>query len=127
MTTPQGTVGSAADSSGPLRLTTARWYNKRRIVKDPHDGERRERWSKVLAHRGPLAQFAYGTDTDADTPSSDLQACFILTFGTRVFVIDVDHGQEFGTTRTSRIAGLDQALSTRDDHFHIMVDGRGVP
>ena len=127
MTTPQGTAGSAADSSGPLRLTTARWYNKRRLVKDPHDGERRERWSKVLAHRGPLTQFAYGTDTDADNPSNDLQACFILTFGTRVFVIDVDNVQEFGTTRTSAIAGRDQAISVRADHFHIAVDARSVP
>jgi len=126
MTTPQGTAGSTADSSGPLRLTTARWYNKRRIVKD-HDGESAERWSKVLAHRGPLTQFAYGTDTDADTPSSDLQVCFILTFGTRIFVIDADNVQEFGTTRTSAIAGRDQALSTRDDHFHILVDARNIP
>ena len=38
MTTPQGTAGSAADSSGPLRLTFGRWHNKRVVGNDPHDG-----------------------------------------------------------------------------------------
>ena len=127
--TPDGGTADYTNGqfAGPLRLTTARWYNKRRLVKDPHDGMPRERWSKVLAHRGPLTQFLYGTDTDADNPSSDHQVCIILTFGTRMFVLDVDNVQEFGTTRTSRVAGRDQALSIRGDHFHIAVDARDVP
>lgn len=122
---------------GPLRLTTARWYNASKPVKDDrNDGLLGVQWDKKPSESGPLTQYAYGTDNPASIGVADderhpggLQVRVICAFHTGLFVIGVDREQAYATTRTARLAGRADAWSTarRGSRYHIAVDGRGVP
>jgi hypothetical protein len=109
----------------PLKPTTARWYNKRRRVRDYH-GEWTDRWSKALAHTGPLSQFAYGTDTPS-TWRGRFQLCLICTRGSGVIALDVDFEGQYQATRTARLIGREAAFTTRDERYHLVIDARWVP
>jgi len=113
--------------AGPLMPTTARWKNKRRRVRDELTGEWTDRWAKILAHKGPVTQFAYGTDT----PSlwrGRFQRALMCTWVSKAVVVDVDVEQEFASTRTARLVGREQAFTTRGEfRYHVLVDGRWVP
>lgn len=131
MTAGQQLYGHGAQFP-PLRLTFAQWRNRRRIVRGFH-GEWDEKWSKVLAHTGSLDQFAYGTSTPSDwypgARGSDgpLQRCQINTPTTGTITIDVDDEAAFLATRTAQLTGRQDAISTRGDRFHILIDARAVP
>ncbi len=123
--------GQGVNGAGqPILLTTARWLNRKHRVRDanPKGGEPgyHDRWSKVLAHTGPYEQFAYGTDTPSDWQGR-LQRCLICYFGSGLIAVDVDDEQAFLGTRTGQLIGRANAVSVRGDHFHIVIDARGVP
>jgi hypothetical protein len=96
-TGPPGANGQAP----PLRLTTARWRNRGRRVRDPFPkgGEPlyTTRWSKVLAHTGPYEQFAYGRDHPSTWSArggrdeGPLQKCLICSPQSGLIAVDVDH------------------------------------
>ncbi|HSR82675.1 MAG TPA: DUF5906 domain-containing protein, partial [Streptosporangiaceae bacterium] len=114
----------------PLRLTFARWHNKRVVTGKDKDGFPVEKWVKKLAHTDSYAQFRYGTDTPSDWGRSDLQRCIICSRWSGMIAIDVDDEQAFMTrTRLGRIVGRQDAISTTRGgaRFHILVDCRGVP
>ena len=94
---------------GPLRLTTARWYNKPREVKGD-DGLRSVKWDKSLVNTGQLTQYRYGTYTEPPNPG-DYGLCAIGALHTGIFFIDVDDEQAFLTTRTARLVGRAHAWS----------------
>ena len=134
MTDTQSTPAGGAEYTngqfaGPLRLTFGRWFNRRVVYKDPHDGEHAERWSKVLAHRGQYADlFAYGTDTDSDWNRSDLQVCTIHAPNTGTIGVDVDAADEYlARCPLAAFIRREHAVSTRGGGWHVVVDMRGVP
>ena len=113
----------------PLRPTTARWLNARKVTRGP-DGEPREKWKKILAHKGHYVDlFAYGTDTPTDWPGSGFQKCLIGAEHVRAMYADVDSWSRLSVTP------LGQALIARGlpisrrgpEHCHWALDGRGVP
>ena len=112
----------------PLRLTTARWLNRKRATR-ALDGSPSEKWSKVLAHRGPLTQFAYGSDTPSDWNRSGLQMCIIAAQHTGVIIIDVDDWARFAVTPLARalIARGLPASHRGPGHCHYILDARLVP
>jgi P4 family phage/plasmid primase-like protien len=136
---PAGSPGPGANGQlPPLQLTTARWRNRERRVRDPFPHHNNPsgyttKWRKVLAHRGPYEQFAYGTDTPSTWPAhggrdeGPLQKCLICSPWSGLIAVDVDDEQEFLGTRTGKLIGRQHALTTRGDHFHILIDARGVP
>lgn len=111
-------------------LTTARWLNHRRRVKDPMarggDPGYTDQWSKVLAHRGPYSQFRYGCDHPSDW-RGPLQRCLICAPSSGVIGIDVDRETEFLASRTGQLIGRADAISTRGAGFHTLIDARAVP
>jgi hypothetical protein len=109
----------------PLKPTTARWYNKRRRVPGL-DGEPVDRWSKVLAHTGPLTQFGYNTDTPS-TWQGRFQLCLICTRQSGAIAVDVDYPDQYATTRTGRLIGREAAFTTRGERYHVLIDARWVP
>jgi hypothetical protein len=111
--------------SGPLKLTTARWYNKFPDVKGQH-GLPVGKPVKRLVNTGPLTQYGYGTDTEPRCPG-DYDWCAIGAFHTGVFFIDGDDDEVYAITRTARLVGRADAWSLPPNGFHIPVDGRGVP
>jgi hypothetical protein len=108
-----------------LRLTTARWVNRRRTVREL-DGSPGERWAKVLAHQGSYEQFTYGTDTPSDW-LPPLQRCVICSPLSGVIAIDVDDEAEYLTTELARHVSREHAVSTRGAGFHCLIDARMVP
>lgn len=121
----QEPAGGAPRDGGPLRLTTARWLNRRRQASD-HDGQPSERWSKVLAHKGSYDQFAYGTDTASDW-QGPLQRAVICSPWSGVIAVDIDDEAAYMTTRTARTIARADAWSTRGGGFHVLIDARSVP
>ena len=112
---------------GPLAPTTARWKNSRRRVRDELTGEWTDKWRKVLAHNGPMTQFAYGTDTPT-TWTGRFQKCQVCTWQSGALGVDVDYEDLFASTRTARLVGREQAFTVRGRfRYHILVDGRWVP
>lgn len=111
--------------SEPLRLTMARWLNRRHRTRDVR-GEPTERFRKVLAHTGSYDQFAYGTDTPSDW-SGPLQRAIICSPRSGVIAIDVDDEQVFSSSRTAQYVSRADALSTRGGGFHVLIDARSVP
>jgi hypothetical protein len=109
----------------PLKPTTARWLNRRRRVRTAR-GEWTDKWSKVLAHRGPYSQFRYGTDTPSDWRGY-LQVAIICSPWSGVIGMDVDCEQDYLATRTGQLIVRDQAISIRGDRFHALTDARAVP
>jgi hypothetical protein len=129
--TDSRTPGGQDAPSEPLRLTTARWFNHEQRVRDSHDGWH-TRWVKKLAHTGHLDQFAYGTDTESDWQrrpgDGPFQTAIICYPGSGTIAVDVDDPAVFAATRTGQILGRQHAISTRGpDHYHILIDARGVP
>jgi hypothetical protein len=104
---------TATYPAGPLAWTTARWFNG-------DDG------AKILAHYGSYGQFAYGTDTPSTWPY-DLQLAIVCSPASGVIAIDVDDAELFKGSRTARIVSREDACTVRDDHFHIVLDARGIP
>jgi len=96
---------TAAEAGGPLRLTTARWFNRRTTAKDSHDGQMAERWSKVLGHTGPYTQFAYGQDYPGTMQRRDLQRAILVCPASMAIGIDVDDPAEYKTTELARYLG----------------------
>jgi hypothetical protein len=86
----------------PLKLTTARWRNRRRKVRDSfpdHNGPGYSfKWSKVLAHSGTgiYGRFRYGEDHPSDWPfrggqdEGPLQKGLILCPASGMGGVDVD-------------------------------------
>jgi len=109
-------------SAEPVKLTFCQWHNRRFTAPDgTPDGE------KILAHRGRMTQFRYGTTTYGRKATVwPLQWAAVCTFESKVFVIDIDDLQEFLATRTARCVGPAQAMSRRGDRCHILADGRGL-
>ena len=99
----------------PLRPTTARWVNRKRAIRDAHDGQTRERWSKVLAHKGGYGS-PHGTDTPSD-PSGPLQVCFVCSPWSGMIAVDVDDEQAYRATRTAQHIRREHALTTRGGGF----------
>jgi hypothetical protein len=122
-----------AHAAWPPQPTTARWLNRERRVRDDHEGGWYTKWRKVLAHTGPYEQFAYGTDTPSDWPDrgharrQELQKALICSPWSGLIAVDVDYEQEFAGTRTGKLIGRAQALTTRGRGFHILLDCRGIP
>jgi hypothetical protein len=115
-----------APPAEPLRLTIARWFNRKTPVKD-HDGVPGERWSKVLAHTGPYTQFRYGTDTHSSQSRSGLQRCIVCSRQSGVIAVDTDDEAEYMTTELSRYVNRQHAISVRGGGFHCLIDARSVP
>ena len=118
-------LGSGGQPPDPLRLTTARWMNRRRRVRDVR-GEQTERFSKVIAHTGTYGQFEYGTDTDSDW-TGHLQRAIICSPKSGVFAVDVDDEPSYMATRTARHITRADALTTRGGGYHVLIDARMVP
>src|ERR1019366_5389890 len=122
---PQGFSGNGQGQ--PLLLTTARWHNQKKASgKRDHDGHPVERWSKVLAHTGPLTQFTYGSDTPSEWGRSDLQTCMIAALHTGVIVIDGDDWARFAVTPLGRsLIARGLPVSHRGpDRCHYALDAR---
>jgi hypothetical protein len=127
----------------PLLLTTARWLNSRKRTQGRDLYGNRVygwKWAKVLAHTGPYGQFTYGCDHPSDWPDRgfarrrELQVCIINYLGSGAMTMDVDDEQQFLNTRTGQLIGRADAISVHThrtpagctDHFHILIDARGV-
>lgn len=119
------TISQQLGTLPPLKLTRARWVNRRRPAK-ALDGTPSEKWAKVLAHTGTYEQFRYGEDHPSDW-NGPLQVCIVGCPGTGVFFIDVDHLDGYLTTRTAQHIRREHAISTRGERFHVLVDARSVP
>jgi hypothetical protein len=109
----------------PWRPTIARWINRKRVARGIN-GEPGDRWSKVLAHNGPLTQFAYGSNTASDWQRRT-QFALICTPGSGTIAVDVDHPAEFAASRTGALIGREQAFTVRGERFHVVIDARFVP
>jgi len=118
---------SAQAPAAPLKLTTAQWLNRRHRTRDSR-GEWYDRWSKVLAHSGPLAQFAYGTDTQSKQ-NCPLQRCIICAPHTGVIAIDVDSWERLAQAPLGTLLGTQLPVSIRQggERRHYLIDARGVP
>jgi hypothetical protein len=141
----------------PLLLTTARWRNRgHRVPSDHHNsgGSSDTKWRKVLAHKGPYEQFAYGRDHPSTWPArggrdeGPLQKCLICSFQSGVIAVDVDrelgythpgwagdarnpgypdwYEPGFLDTRTARLIGRAQAWTTHGRGYHVVIDARGL-
>jgi hypothetical protein len=110
----------------PIRPTTARWRNRRRRVQRTADNPDGVKWSKILAHTGPLSQFTYGRDHPS-TWRPPLQVALICTPGSGLIAMDVDHPDAYAASRTGQLIGREQALTTRGQRYHIGIDARFVP
>jgi hypothetical protein len=119
--------GQPAQRREPLKLTTARWVNRKRAAK-ALDGTPSEKWAKVLAHSGPLTQFAYGKDHASDW-SGPVQKCVIAAPHTLVIIIDVDAAARFALTPLGKaLAARGLPMSHRGpDRCHYILDARSVP
>jgi hypothetical protein len=84
------------------------------------------KWSKVLAHDGPMTQFAYGSNT-ASNWQRPLQLALICTPGSGTIAVDVDYPDEFAQSRTGALLGRQHAFTTRGWGFHVVIDARFVP
>jgi hypothetical protein len=104
---------TASGAATPLKWTTARWFNG-------DDG------AKILAHRGSYRQFLPGTDTPSTWPYP-LQLAIVCSPASGVIAIDVDNPELFRGSRTAQLVSRADACTVRDDHFHILVDARGIP
>jgi hypothetical protein len=110
----------------PWRPTIARWINRKRRAKGIN-GEQADRWSKVLAHQGPLSQFTYGSNTASDWQGRRTQLALICTRQTGTIAVDVDFEGQYQATRTARLIGRQAAFTTRGERFHVVIDARFVP
>jgi hypothetical protein len=119
-----------AGTPGPVKLTTGRWRNRRRVLKARHDGDPTEKWSKVLAHsgHGVYGRFDEGRDHEATTTRKDTdgpaQRCILGVYG--MTPLDVDYEPDFMTTRTSRFVTVAHAISIRPSpgpgrRFHVLI------
>jgi hypothetical protein len=116
----------------PLRLTTARWCNR------PRPGDPDGKHDKIIAHGGTglYATFAYGTHTDyapgngfgyhPENGDGPLEKAVICSPESGLYGIDVDNAEALAASETGKLVGRADAWSTRGDHFHIVLDVRGV-
>src|SRR5260370_12575387 len=118
----------SGNSGGPLVFTVLAWFNKW-ITKADGTGK----WEKVPALRKGFkfkpgeCTFAYGTVTQPDwTPDNGhrVQQGFVCGPDVGLLVVDVDTPEEYATTEIATVLGRDDAMSTRDDHFHVGLDCR---
>jgi hypothetical protein len=132
ITEQAGMNGQAPAAPPPLKLTTARWFNRKRRVRDPdpRGGEPGyyDRWAKVLAHEGPLTQFAYGTDTPS-RQNRPVQKCIICAPHTGVIGGDIDSWSRLAPTPLGRLLAAHRPIDIRlgGERRHYLLDGRGVP
>ena len=111
----------------PLRPTTGRWYNDFSESKQGPGGEWIIKPPKKLAHRGSYDQFKYGRDYPSTWRLPHLQWCQLCCPTSMAIGVDVDYPELFATTRTARFIGRAQAISTRGEGYHVLVDARGWP
>jgi hypothetical protein len=118
---------TAGRAVAPWQPTIARWINRRRQRKPSVlNPEGDPKWSKVLAHDGPMTQFAYGSNT-ASHWQRPVQLALICTPGSGTIAVDVDYPDEFAQTRTGALLGRQHAFTVRGERFHDVIDARFVP
>jgi hypothetical protein len=111
--------------SGPLRYTTARWYNDFSEGVQGPGGEWIVKPPKKPAFKGSYDQFRYGRDHPSTwTSIHHLQPSLICCPTSWTIGVDVDHPELFDTTRTARLIGRAQAISTVSERYHVAVDWR---
>jgi hypothetical protein len=114
---------SPAATDTPLTFTLFPWANQMRGGK----------WAKVpLLHKGfTFDDFTYGQVIQPQWMPSDGQPAqwgFVCGPQYGLLVIDVDDPELFATaTQTGQLIGRADAMSTRDDRYHVGLDYRGVP
>jgi hypothetical protein len=131
-------AGSPGRAPGlpPLKLTTGRWRNRRRVLKARHDGNPTEKWLKVLAHsgHGVYGRFDQGRDHEATTTrkkdDGPTQKCILGVYG--IVPLDVDDETGYMTTRTARFITIAHAISVRPSappgrRFHVLIWFGDVP
>lgn len=107
----------------PLLITTGRWFNKLRPS---------GKVAKAPAYKTGFSydEFAYGEDK-AEQFQPDgvpLYDSIICAPSTRVLAIDVDYPEALPFSRLGHVlpGARQRAISTRGDHFHVILDMRGI-
>src|SRR5260370_128522 len=116
------------DEQQPSLPTPGRWFNGSSEARQGPGGTLIIKPPKIHAHRGKYSQFRYGCDHPSTwTSIRHLQLSLLCCLTSLVVGVDVDYPELFATTRTARLIGRDQAISTVGERYHVAVDWRKAP
>ena len=107
-----------------FRFTTFRWANQQ-------DSKGAYAKRPLMRKGFTYDSFTYGTDTGLQwrpfRPDwQPVQVGLVCSASTYLAAVDVDVPAEYAQTRTAKLLTREHAMSTRDDHFHVGIDMRGI-
>jgi hypothetical protein len=109
-------------SDDAFKLSLGNWFNKE---KSPG------KWAKAPAYYAGFtySDFTYGEVKAADegfVTETPLQVSIICAKTTFALAIDVDYPENLSASAVGEYVSIENAISTHGDHFHILLDMRGV-